>query len=53
MSQKEIGFKQGYYQNLKTLSPCRPVLFSGNVQTEHVAAGEIVPTNDIIGTLII
>jgi len=27
------------------------MLLSGNVQSEHVAAGEILQTNDIIGTL--
>jgi len=51
MSQQGNGFKQRYYQNLKTLNLCSPVLLSGNVQSEHVAAGEIVQTNDIIGTL--
>jgi len=28
-----------------------PVLLSGNDNSEHVAAGEIIQTNDIIGTL--
>ena len=35
-------FKQRYYRNIYTLTLCRPVLLSGNVQSEHVAAGEMV-----------
>jgi len=37
-------FKQRYYRNLKILKLCTPVLLSGNVQSEHVAAGEYVQT---------
>jgi len=44
MSQQGNGFKQRYYRNFNTLSLCRPVLLSGNVQSEHVAAREIVQT---------
>jgi len=42
MSQQWKVFKQRYYGNLDTLSICRPVLHSGNVQSEHVAAVEFV-----------
>ena len=41
MSQQGKGFKQRYYRKLKTLNLCRPVLLSGNVQSEHVAAGKV------------
>jgi len=41
MSQQWKGFKQRYYRYLNILSLCRPVLLSGNVQSEHVAAGEV------------
>jgi len=51
MLHMEKAFKQRYYRNLNILSSCWPVLLSGNFQTEHVAAGESVQTNDIIGTL--
>jgi len=34
-------FIQRYYRKLNILSLCRPVLLSGNVQNEHVAAGEV------------
>jgi len=44
MSQNWEVFKQRYYRNINTLSLCLPVLLSGNVQSEHVAAGEIVET---------
>ena len=44
-------FKQRYYLYINNLRICRPVLISSNVQSEHVAAGEKVQTNDIIGTL--
>ena len=47
-SQEGKEFKQRYYRNLKILSFCRPVLLSGIVQTEDVAAGEIVHTKPII-----
>jgi len=40
MSQKRKFFKQGYYRYINNLSLCRPVLLSGNVQSEHVAAVE-------------
>jgi len=40
MSQKWKSFKQRYYRNTNILSLCRTVLLSGNVQSEHVAAGE-------------
>jgi len=44
MSQQGKGSKKRYYRNLNILSLCRPVLLSGNVQSEHVATGEIVQT---------
>jgi len=31
---------QKYYRNINNLSLCRPMLPSGNVQSEYVAAGE-------------
>jgi len=37
-------FKQRYYRKLNTLRLCRPVLLSGNVQSEHVAHGESIQT---------
>jgi len=40
MSHQGKGFKQRYYRINNTLSFCRPVLLSGNVQSEHVAVGE-------------
>jgi len=33
-------FKQRYYGNVNALSLCRPVLLSGNFESEHVASGE-------------
>jgi len=39
MSQKWKVLKQRYYRNFNTLSLCRPVPVSGNVQSEHVAVG--------------
>jgi len=42
MSQQGKVFKQRYYRFLITLSLCRPVLLSGNVQSKHIAAGESV-----------
>jgi len=39
MLQQGKGLKQLYYRNLYSLSLCRPLLLSGNVQTEHVALG--------------
>jgi len=50
MPQQGKGFKQGYYQNMNTISHSRPVLLSGNVQSEHVAEGKS-SNNDIIRTL--
>jgi len=44
MSKEGKGFKQRYYQNINTLSLCRPVLLSCPVQSEQVAAGESVET---------
>ena len=35
-------FKQRYYRKINTLNLCRPVLLSGNVQSEHVAEVEMV-----------
>jgi len=40
MSQQGKDFKQRYYRNNNSLSPCRRVLLSGIVQSEHVAEGE-------------
>jgi len=40
MSQQWKKFKQLYYRNLKILSSCSPLLLSGNVHSEHVAATE-------------
>jgi len=51
MSQQWKGFKQRYYRNLNNLSLFRPVLLSGNVQSEHVAAGEGFSNNNIMETL--
>jgi len=44
MSQKLKELKQRYYRKFNTLSLYRPVLLSGNVQSEQVAAGESVQT---------
>jgi len=44
MSQKGKVFKQRYIRNINTLSLCMTVLLSGNIQSEHVGAGEIVET---------
>ena len=44
MSQQGKEFKQRFHQNINILSLCRAVLLSGNVQSEHVAAGESVQT---------
>jgi len=44
MSQQGKIFKQKYYRNINFLSLCRLVLLSGNVQFQHVAAGEMVQT---------
>jgi len=37
-------FKEQYYRNCNNLSICSPVLLSGKVQSEHVAAVENVQT---------
>jgi len=37
-------FKHPFYRNINPLSLCRPVLLSGNVQSEHVAVGETFQT---------
>jgi len=42
MSQERKVFKQRYYRNNIDLGLCRAVLLSGNFQSEHVAAEEIV-----------
>jgi len=42
MSQQCKGLKQRYYRNTKTLSLCRPVLLSGNVQSDYVATGKVL-----------
>jgi len=47
MSEQGKVFKQRYYGNIYTLSFCRPVLLSGNVQSEHVAAGEMFQTTKL------
>jgi len=44
MSHQGKFFKQRYYRNINTLSLCRAELLSGNIQCEHVAAGESVQT---------
>ena len=44
MSQQRKVFKQRYYRKVNILSYRRPVLLSGNIQSEHVAAGEIDQT---------
>jgi len=42
MSQQCKGLKQRYYRNTNTLSLCRPVLLSGNVQSDYVATGKVL-----------
>jgi len=42
MQQQRKGLKQPYYRNINTLNLCRPVLFSGNNQSEYVAEVESV-----------
>jgi len=39
MSQQGKKFIQRYYRNINKLKLCRPLLLSGNVQSEHVAGG--------------
>jgi len=41
-------FKQRYYPNINTLSLCRPVLLSGNVQSEYVDAVESFQTTILL-----
>ena len=45
MMQQRKLFKKRYYRNIYTLGLCSPVLLSGNVQSQHVAADEIVQTS--------
>jgi len=42
LSQQGKVFIQRYYRNINTVSLCRPELFSGNIQSEQVAAEESV-----------
>jgi len=51
MSQQGKGLKQRYYRNFNTLSLCRPVFLSRNIQTQQDAARKKGSNNDIIGTL--
>jgi len=44
MSQQGKVFEQRYYQYLNNLSLCKPVILSGNVQSEQVAEVESVQT---------
>jgi len=44
MSQQGKVYKQRYYRKLNNLSFWKPVLLSGNIQYEHVAAGESFQT---------
>jgi len=44
MSQQWKVYKQRYCRNLKNLSLFRPVLLSGKIPSEHVAAVEIFQT---------
>jgi len=48
MSQESNGFKKRYYRYINILSLCRPVLLSGNVQSEHVAEFERVETTILL-----
>jgi len=34
-------FKQRYYRNINKFKTLRPVLFSGNAQSEYFSAGEV------------
>ena len=47
MSQQWKGFKQRYYGIQNNLIQCRRVLLSGNFQSEHVAAGDIIQTTTL------
>ena len=40
MKQQWKGFKKQNYRNFNHLRPYSPVLLSGNIQSEHVAAGD-------------
>jgi len=42
VSQQGKWTKQRYYRNINFLSFCGPVLLSGNLQSERMAAGETV-----------
>jgi len=44
MSERWKVFKQRFFHDINNLSICRPLLLSGNVESEDVAAGEIVET---------
>jgi len=48
MSPQLKVFKQSYYQSINNLILCRPVLLPGNIQSEHVAAGESVQTTILL-----
>jgi len=48
MSQLGKEFKQRYYRNIYTLSLFRPVLHSGNVKSEHFAAGKNIQTTILL-----
>jgi len=48
MSQQWKEFKQRYYRKLNNLCLCRPVLLSGNVQSEHVAEVASVRTTILL-----
>ena len=41
MSPQGKRCKQRFFGTLKNLSLCMPVLLSGNIQSEHVAAGKV------------
>jgi len=41
LSQQGKVYKQRYYRNINNLRHCRPLLLSGNDQSEHVTAGEV------------
>jgi len=48
MSQQGKDFKQRFDRNIHTLNHSRPVLLSGNIETEHVAAAEIIQTTMLL-----
>ena len=48
MSLRGKVFKQRYYRDINTLSICRPVLLSCNVQSEHVVAEEKLQTTILL-----